>query len=72
MSSSLNSPQRSPDYFMDEDKHSDVEVASRTSGNRARGGSIYRSISWMLGFKETYSLLNCQDDLAPPSPTLTL
>ncbi|KAJ7898575.1 hypothetical protein B0H14DRAFT_3853017 [Mycena olivaceomarginata] len=26
MSSSLNSPQRPPDYFMDEDKHSDVEV----------------------------------------------
>jgi len=43
---------------MDEEKHLDVEIASETDNNQARG-SIYRSISWILGFKDKYSLLNC-------------
>ncbi|KAJ7772225.1 hypothetical protein B0H16DRAFT_1305264 [Mycena metata] len=48
-------------FTFDDDKESDVEIRSRAENQRPRRlprASIYHSISWILGFKEKYSLLN--------------
>ncbi|KAJ6589625.1 hypothetical protein B0H19DRAFT_922845 [Mycena capillaripes] len=58
MNSAVNSPVPRTPYRLDEEKILDLEVTSRPDDHRAGGSSIYRSISWILGFKEKYSLLH--------------
>ncbi|KAJ7036742.1 hypothetical protein C8F04DRAFT_464560 [Mycena alexandri] len=48
----------SPPYIPDEGL-SYVDQAQKVASKPAGTGSIYRSISWILGFREKYSLLNC-------------
>lgn len=59
MRSLLNFPHSRNSYMMDEEKNRNVEVTPKPY-NHQFSGSIYRSLSWMLGFKEKYSLLNCK------------
>jgi hypothetical protein len=64
MSNPLNFP-HSPNSYMMEGKHRNREVASKPYNHEAPG--FYRALSWILGFKEKYSLLNCKRNSVPPS-----
>ncbi|KAJ7176390.1 hypothetical protein C8R43DRAFT_872881 [Mycena crocata] len=59
MASPLNSPQSLSPYPLDDDKRFQiVEAPVRLQYEQTRG-SVYRSVSWIFGFREKYSLLNC-------------
>ncbi|KAF8205869.1 hypothetical protein K438DRAFT_2091961 [Mycena galopus ATCC 62051] len=58
-----------PSYIIEDDNDkTQTRPSSETPGFRrhqqpqkhqSRGSSVYRSISWILGFRDKYSLLNC-------------
>jgi len=55
--STLYAPDSFSPYTIDEEKP--LETPSRPTEIRQPQGSIYRSVSWILGFRDKYSLLNC-------------
>ncbi|KAJ7119483.1 hypothetical protein C8R44DRAFT_624333 [Mycena epipterygia] len=62
VASTLYAPDSFSPYTIDEDAGKPLETPSQPekySEIRQPRGSIYRSISWILGFRDKYSLLNC-------------
>ncbi|KAJ7471828.1 hypothetical protein FB451DRAFT_308783 [Mycena latifolia] len=46
-------------YALEDDKRLEAPPRPEVHPERTQRGSIYRSISWILGFRDKYSLINC-------------